>query len=938
MCKNFPSCAAALCIVLLHLTPSAAETSEQETTRAAQPEKATAEKTTAETVEGEADAPSATIVQEVHFEFAGPTGDPDTSAGLAAQGKGKAAAQKGEHAEAVSDFEEAYRLAGKSEALSAAMDSYEALAEWVKAHGLAVQHLRDHKPTGVKLQALEKKVAELAGKTAKLRVEVQTSGARVEVDGVVWLERTDATTRTVVGRVSAAPHEVKVTKDGFDSYSKQLELEAGGTATVAADLERTKDPEPPPPPPVPLPPGGLTAAEVKDFCRISIANSGRKYQKQKLVIFDLAGEDVTNGPEKEINAEGKVIAQHQIFQRAEIHAHLRTVYFSTFPSARFFTVKAQTPSSESTLGQKSVSSGDMIRAAGNDAFAAYSLACADWVLMPRVAGKDATWRQVERETTEWRNGQRITRKYMGWDLSVVWDLEAAAYRRQGDQWRLVDTVRGSNGGLLGLAGGLTESLEQMEQAQQAVRDLQAKLTGESKAPKGFPLVSDRPDPSCKVPFVTSALATLESMQQCEKTISDPAAALADASENTQTMLAAEVEQVNGDGGLPTGVDAAGAAKRVADAAQEGARSCQAAVENVVATQQELAQLATPSVKQLDGLFACAGIGASFELPPEALAPGTGQLRTGFCKDIGSEERSGTAFGDASMFNVATCTTRVRMDLSTRDLQKEAHHIPGWKLYAPLDKLPGRDEGGYGLSLGTLEGAKRGHAYIAVHVQDDGSTVPTGAFGRLMTEGPGGDQLSEFRFRKGEEEYGTRMEEFAQIGITLGVGGQGSMFTSAGDLEPGLGKGISLEGGYNASEYVPLADEIWSRLYISGEMGDNKTSFATIEAVPEATFYLVGGLGVFTGTGLSLGIANMKAETGVDATGAPTEEDLSGYSIGATAVAGLDYAWSPEWNVRAGVHYRQGITKAELTNKDETVTVDGGSLSAARANVSAVYTF
>src|SRR6185295_17021972 len=152
-------------------------------------------------------------------------------------------------------------------------------------------------------------------------------------------------------------------------------------------------------------------------------------------------------------------------------------FLSTFPMDRFFTVNALVDSPVALARKPFVSDTDMIKAAATDTYAAYSIACADWVGMPRVTQKSAIFKPVKKQRVV--NGKTVD--YMAWDLNVVWDLEADAYHHEKDGWHLVETVSGSNGGFFGVALELARLAPQ-------------------KGNTPDQLISKRPAPSCSVPL------------------------------------------------------------------------------------------------------------------------------------------------------------------------------------------------------------------------------------------------------------------------------------------------------------------------------------------------------------------------------------------------------------------------------------------------------
>ncbi len=125
--------------------------------------------------------------------------------------------------------------------------------------------------------------------------------------------------------------------------------------------------------------------EVLDFCYMPIKHGATHSHKQRLVLFELSGRDVAVGAEEEHDEKGQVIAgvQYHVMSDVGIDSHLRSVYLSTYLMKRFFTVEAHTESPAALAKKGSLSDQEMIGAAGVDSFAAYSLACTDWVAFPR---------------------------------------------------------------------------------------------------------------------------------------------------------------------------------------------------------------------------------------------------------------------------------------------------------------------------------------------------------------------------------------------------------------------------------------------------------------------------------------------------------------------------------------------------------------------------
>ena len=957
-----------------------------------------------------------------HYEFVGPSGKPkakDRSDAEREEVKGKALIRKGDCQAALGHLEKAYSLAAREGSLIAAAECHESAGNLVAAHDLVAQLGRAHVTYELKrkkrrIEWLER----LKGTTATLEVVTTEPGVLVEVDKAPWKVEGGTPQDGEAVRVLVGEHAISAKKEGFESFNAKVKLEPGENRQFTVTLV------PIPPPPKPIDVSEMATAPVTDFCRIKLGTNKSRYQKQRLVTFDLAGARITNAPESEVDAQGKVVGQHHAFEQARLHDHLRTAFFKTFPTPRFYNVKSTAESPDALQRKSFISSEDMIKAAEIDTFGAYSIACADWVAMPRVTSKDAKWLQVEKERID-KQGKK--EKYRAWTLNVTWTAEMDVYRRETNGWQLHATIDGSNGGLIGMAFGLAASAQQ----------------GSGK--KQLPNLSDRPDSKCSVPFVDSLSGIGSGFKACYTSATELEGAIVKAREADKLSIDVKASAVGGSSTLsgalppnstgvqagptqtgvagassmsdvPSAVGAAGApptemtavpsavasevvkatpelgptapvkvASKTVDAAkasqvvlspvQSALRdyrgsispnnlislrasgdvkgleatvqaanhvwdSCNGAVSSIAHAEKELRQLASADLSKLGvnaalGFSACLGIGVSIDLG-EATAPGTGELRSNLCKDV----KDDVALGRESMAAVSVCQGRTSMEQATLVLQKEAKRLDGWRLFAPLQVANGARSGVFGVALGRDEGASRGDLYVAFEQAADGSKRHV-AWGRIVKQGPGGEQgdkdPSHFKFRMGLSPLGTRMDEHAQIGIVLGLRPQFGVFTSTGNLGSSVAIGAALEGGYNASSFVPLADEIWSRIYMSYEAGQQGEKFMSIDLVPEAVYYVGNRLAVFTGGGM--GYVSMKRNIPIArADGTSTGSDLSGSNAGIVITGGADYSLSPDWYARASLWYRQGLSNASLKDGDAKIPESAGTLSALRLGLQAGYVF
>jgi hypothetical protein len=113
-------------------------------------------------------------------------------------------------------------------------------------------------------------------------------------------------------------------------------------------------------------------------------------------------------------------------------------------------------------------------------------------------------------------------------------------------------------------------------------------------------------------------------------------------------------------------------------------------------------------------------------------------------------------------------------------------------------------------------------------------------------------------------------------------------------------------------------------------GGERESFLTIDLIPEATWYVASRIAVFTGLGASYVIASKDIPEG----GATA----SGASVGAILAFGADFSFNPDWNARATLADRQGLTDADLTSDSGVLVARGGSSSSLQLALSAGYNF
>ena len=674
---------------------------------------------------------------------------------------------------------------------------------------------------------------------------------------------------------------------------------------------------------------------VFDLCHLrALAQAGQSdgSGRERLVIFGVSGEEISDSDESLLGDDGKPLrgVAYQVMRAVNAHEHARQTFLTVFPMSRFYNVPATTPSPESLRGRHYISAEDMVRAADNDVFAAYSLACTDWVAMPRVVGKEAIWRKVTRQKLI----RRQTIEYPAWNLELVLRLEMDVYHRDSAQgFTLVDTVEGSNGGLLGVAFGLAAS---------------AKQGGGS----AHSALSQRPDPKCPIPSFSELGDVVQHMAQCMQASLSIHASIGTALEHADWRpedkdLPIRTEE-NADGSAvsidlektyawgrtleraSSGRDPSATARLAAwsgeqvsagaavaiQAAKQVVSVCSDASDQVSRNVRRLQALARPGVELGLGFAACAGIPLEVDLG-EAMAPGASQLNSTYC-DIDDA----VARGEASLIDVAVCQSRVAMERATLSLQKSAKRIDGWRLGGVVREVVGAKERHCRLDLERV-GGERGTVYEVVRRGAHGRE--TFAHGRVVH---GSGKSFEFKWRSDAAPDGTRVEEHPQIGVLLSVRPGLSIFTSTGTMQSSLGYGAMLEGGYDASRFVDFADEVWSRIRVAYLRGAGSESFLAIELTPDAVFYVTGALAVYVTSGLSYARA-MSGDGSVS---------ISGGNFGFVAGGGFDLAINADWSSRLGATYRQGLGRVLLSGSSGLAYADAGMLSGLMVSAALGYTF
>ena len=267
---------------------------------------------------------------------------------------------------------------------------------------------------------------------------------------------------------------------------------------------------------------------------------------------------------------------------------------------------------------------------------------------------------------------------------------------------------------------------------------------------------------------------------------------------------------------------------------------------------------------------------------------------------------------APMDRIARCAVTSSGEAALKMVQLHAKEDP-WGMFTEL-KPEVR------MAIGAREGAKRGDWYLATPTDAKEST----AFLRVVRLGPGGDDgdanPSQLKFRGGDAPVGSRLKEYPLLGVHLGVRPAVMFLAKKGKLDTNLGYGGSATVAYDLSSAISIFDEFWIRGDVGYLRGSSNEGFFLVDAGPEGVHYLGGGLAVV----YDLAFSALVADKSVNVAG--QNQTWSGVSAGAAARLGLDYAFSPQWDLALAAEGRTGFSSAKLKNdKAPGTIVDAGSL-------------
>jgi len=198
--------------------------------------------------------------------------------------------------------------------------------------------------------------------------------------------------------------------------------------------------------------GSPSVAKALDLCALKSRGPEGTYRVQRVVMVNpLVGGDI-EAPETENDAKGNAVGHYATLAAINAGELARLLFAADFPMQRLYTVYSPASASAALLDKSRLSSGDYADVTGGDDFAAYSLSCADWVLVPKLGRTNATWQKVKRKKTIVVGNTSKEVEYLAWDFSLGFSLELALFKRDADGTFAKYKVL-SSGGVEGIFAG-----------------------------------------------------------------------------------------------------------------------------------------------------------------------------------------------------------------------------------------------------------------------------------------------------------------------------------------------------------------------------------------------------------------------------------------------------------------------------------------------------
>jgi tetratricopeptide (TPR) repeat protein len=139
---------------------------------------------------------------------------------------------KGRFLDAAREFEQAFQLSNRTQLLHYAAKSYDAGEDFARALRTYRRFL-EKSPAAQDRQAVEQRISELYLLVGRLTIRCSVDGATVRLDG----EEIGSTPVTAELEVKPSRHEVSVSRDGYATWKKPVDVTLGRAIVVEVQLK-----------------------------------------------------------------------------------------------------------------------------------------------------------------------------------------------------------------------------------------------------------------------------------------------------------------------------------------------------------------------------------------------------------------------------------------------------------------------------------------------------------------------------------------------------------------------------------------------------------------------------------------------------------------------------------------------------------------------------
>lgn len=190
-----------------------------------------------------------------------------------------------------------------------------------------------------------------------------------------------------------------------------------------------------------------------DLCTLAPKANSDKYQRQRVLLFNASVDGGADAPEPIVDSKGNQVGQHSYFADVRAGERARLSLWDALPMSRVHSVVVPQEAPSALFDAEALSLNKLNSVLEQDDFATYSATCADWLAIPRVTRRSASWKRVTTKKKVKRGDKWVSVDVPAWDLDTTWNVSLAVYKRTGDEFRRVSVLDAGNAGVGGFAGG-----------------------------------------------------------------------------------------------------------------------------------------------------------------------------------------------------------------------------------------------------------------------------------------------------------------------------------------------------------------------------------------------------------------------------------------------------------------------------------------------------